>query len=389
MNDDAIKNDVSVTAEGEADAGNQQAPAEGKEAQDRAPAPKSSRESAMEALVKKHNEAMGIEVPEKPEGQQADYSDDGEEFDDPDDDQGQEQDTGHQDEPGADDDPDAGEAAQGDDPLKKAGYYRNAAGDLVVKMKINGVEKEVKAEQVMQYLQKDIAGDTKLQQASERERRLQEREQLLQQREQQIQQSLSKRPPEKLGDDEAKAQAKAILDKMWDGDTDSAAEELAKALQRGDTTVDPNEILTQAEQRALSAIEQRERQQQQKQWEQSVDEGNRELRAKHAEIYDDPHLFSLVNSETARIHDAQNAGDPEFASLSPKDIILKAAENVQTWMEQRGAKPGKPQQGRDSRKRNLTPMPRGQNRTPTRKQPQEVDNSPAAVIARMRQSRAM
>ena len=50
---------------------------------------------------------------------------------------------------------------------------------------------------------------------------------------------------------------------------------------------------------------------------------------------------------------------------------------------------GKQESGRAQRKAGLKPMPRGLAKQPTRQQKQEVDNSPAAVIARMRQARAV
>jgi hypothetical protein len=58
--------------------------------------------------------------------------------------------------------PEVDEAVQPEatpDPLKDLGYYRNPKGQLVTKMKVNGQEVEVTADQMKAYIQKDIAGD--------------------------------------------------------------------------------------------------------------------------------------------------------------------------------------------------------------------------------------
>ena len=87
---------------------------------------------------------------------------------------------------------------------------------------------------------------------------------------------------------------------------------------------------------------------------------------------------------------AQQAGDPEYANLSPKDIIERAASDVQAWMDGRNEKPkGTAKKDRQQRKDGLKPMPRGLSKQPSQKREQEVDTSPAAVIARMRESRAV
>lgn len=272
------------------------------------------------------------------------------------------------------------------DPLKDLGYYLNDSGTLVTKMKISGQEVEVRADQVKAYIQKDLAGDQKLQAAAERERRLAERENLIQQREAQIQQSLSQRPS-KMDAEKAKEQAKAVLEQLWDGDQDKAADALVDFMQRGNPTVDTDQIMRAAEQTALTAMERREQAKIQEQWQRSVDDGNRFLSEKHPEIYADQRLFDLVNGETERMVQALRSGDPEFSNLTPKDIIAKAAESVQGWMDGRTQK--KPEvTTREERKTNLQRIPNGLNTTQKPQKKTELDMSPAAVIDRMKRGRA-
>ena len=335
------------------------------------------REKRLAEIARQHAEANGYGPDEEeddtlPEAAEADT----------------EQDPDQQDADG-DDSQDDEPAAR--DPLEELGYYRKPDGELYTKLKINGEEREVPAKQVAAYLQKDLAGDYKLQQAAERERQLQEVERQLRQRDEQLQQTLSRQnqPPAK-GAEEIRQQAKAVLQKVWDGDDEAAADALAEFMQSNNAAVDHDQLLTEAEQRAMTALERREAEKQQRAWQQSVEEGNRWLASQQPDIYRDSRLFDLVNGETERLVQAQQNGDPELANLTPREIIERAALDVRGWMDGRQDKPEETQEsGRAERKAKLKPMPRGLAKQPTRQQKQEVDNSPAAVVARMRQSRAV
>lgn len=341
------------------------------------------REKRLAEIARQHNEAHGYDYGDEAE-EEAPPAEDGEPEADT------EQDLDEQD---ADEEQEPDEAAKAaQDPLEELGYYRKADGKLYTTMKINGEEREVPADQVKAYLQKDLAGDFKLQQAAERERRLQEAEQKFREREQQFQQSLSKQqPPTQLGAEESRQQAKAVLKRIWDGDDDAAAEALADFIQQNSARMDPDQLLSEAENRAMSALDRREAEKQQKAWNESVEEGNRWLASEHSDIYADQRLFDLVNGETARLVEAQQNGDPDLANLTPRQIIERAAQDVQGWMD--GRKSDKPQEttkeSRAERKANLKPIPRSQSKRPTHQQPKEVDTSPAAVIARMREARSV
>lgn len=277
------------------------------------------------------------------------------------------------------------------DRLTELGYYNNAKGELVTKININGTEREVLASQVKLHLQKDLAGDAKLKNAADREQRLQQQEEQLRLRENQLKQTLTTQPkPPVLGVEEARKQAKAVLEKLWEGDTDTAANNLAELLQRGNTTVDTAKIVAEAEQRTLSTIEKREQAKQAASWEASAQEGNRHLAEKHPEIYRDQRLFDLVNQETERMVARQRSGDPDFAELTPKDIIVKAADAVQSWMGRDKPPPVDPPAAvRPDAKRTLRPVPKTLGKVAAREAKPVIDMSPTAVIARMRQSRAV
>jgi len=280
------------------------------------------------------------------------------------------------------------DAAQ--DPLKELGYYRKPDGRLYTTMKVNGQEREVPADQVKAYLQKDLAGDYKLQQAADRERQLQQRERQLQDLEQKLRQESSHPPAQ--GDEEIRQQAKTVLSKVFDGDDDAAAEALADFIRQNNTPVDTDQILSEAERRAMSAVDQREAERQKREWQASQQDGLKWLREKHPRMLDDDNLRDFVDTRTARMLQARENGDPEFVEMTPRKMIEKAAGEAQEWLEAQAKElTGKdtPGNDREARKRNLKPMPRGMSKQPSNKAPEEPDTSPAAVIARMRQQRAV
>lgn len=280
------------------------------------------------------------------------------------------------------------DAAQ--DPLKELGYYRKPDGRLYTTMKVNGQEREVLADQVKAYLQKDLAGDYKLQQAADRERQLQQRERQLQDLEQKLRQESSHPPAQ--GDEEIRQQAKSVLSKVFDGDDDAAADALADFIRQNNTPVDTDQILSEAERRAMSAVDQREAERQKREWQASQQDGLKWLREEHPRMLDDDNLRDFVDTRTARMLQARDNGDPEFAEMTPRKMIEKAAGEAQEWLEAQAKElTGKdtPGNDREARKRNLKPMPRGMSKQPSNKAPEEPDTSPAAVIARMRQQRAV
>jgi len=279
------------------------------------------------------------------------------------------------------------EAAAQDGNLKEMGYYRKPDGKLYTTLKVQGEEREVPADQVKAYLQKDLAGDRKLQQASDRERQMRDREQHLRTLEQQLQQK-SSHPPEQ-GDEEIRQQAKSVLSKVWDGDDDAAAEALADFIRQNSAQVNTDEILSEAERRATYAVEQREAQKATLEWDKSTREGINWLRDNHPKVLEDENLREFVDARTARMVDAHRQGDPEFADMTPRQIIEKAAGEAQDWLEKQGQAEDTPVDAREQRKRNLKPMPRGMSKQPTQQAKPEPDLSPAAQIERMRKQRAV
>ncbi|MFG6159632.1 hypothetical protein ACGTNG_12570 [Halomonas sp. 1390] len=352
-----------------------------------APEP-TEREQRLADIARQYREHHGYgDEPEPDQPAAADPEEEPEPGNDSEADADPEQDPGEQD-AGREQDPN-GDPAADEDPLESLGYYRKPDGKLYTTMKVNGQEREVPAEQVKAYLQKDIAGDYKLQQAAERERQLAAWEQTLREQESQRRQAASQQPPES-GAEEARQKAKDVLAKFYDGDDDAAAEALVSFMtQHQGQQLSPDELLTQAEQRATQAIERREAAQRQEAWNQSVNDGVQWLQETHPDITPGSDLHHLIDLQTERFLAAQQNGDPEFANMAPRDIIERATTDTLRLAGRQDAG-GKPAgSAREARKRSLKPVPRGQSRQPSQKVPQEPDTSPVAVIERMRQSRAV
>lgn len=279
-----------------------------------------------------------------------------------------------------------------DEALAALGYYKNAAGQLVTKIKVNGEEREISADQLRSFVQKDLAGDIKLQQASDKERQLSQREQQLTQQEEKLRNTMTaQKKPSEEDAKKLRETIKSAFDKVYDGDLDSATETLMQVMmERGNpTTLTTEEIQQQVEQTVLSTTKKQEQARELQAWNQSVDDGNRELAKNHPEIYKDPNLFDLVNSTTARMLESRDKGDPDYIKLTPKEIIAKAADEVNQWLgNKRGGKEVDTANNRESRKASLKPVVRGMDSV-TRKPPkQELDMSPKAIIDRMAKSRA-
>jgi len=338
----------------------------------------SERDRRLAEIYRQHNEANGIEVAAEDDAPDTD--------DDPTADDETPADTEQdaaEEEPGDESAPDD-ESAQ-KDPLETLGYYQKDDGQYYTKLKVNGQEREVPASQLQAYIQKDLAGDTKLQQAADRQRQLEERERALNEREQQLRQQPQQLPEQ--GAEERLSKAKDVLSRLYDGDEDAAAQALVEMMGQ-QQSLDPDQLLSEAERRAQSVYEQQEAQRRQQAWQSSVDEGQQWFAQNHSDIQQDSEEWDLINLKTERMVEAAGRGDPEFADMTPRQMIERATNEVLGWKDKR-QDTSKSSTQREDRKKGLKPVPRGMSRQPAQKKPKEPDNSPQAVIARMRQSRAV
>lgn len=275
------------------------------------------------------------------------------------------------------------------------GIYLNQKGQAVMMLKIEGREREMTVEQVKAVAQKNLAADQRLQQASEsqrqlsdRENKLREREKALDAREAKLKSSESQPPkqPPAMDAAAAKKKAEAFLDKLYNGEDGEAVEMVADLFMRPQATLSEEDL----SEHIAAVLNKRETENFQKQWDESAKEGNRIFRDEYPELAGDPEAKAAVNGLTADMLRRRDAGDPDFSNLMPKDIIIRAAKAVQKMTKREvDDQDGEPITSREALKEQLKPIPSRSSAKPTVKAEPEVDLSPAAVIQRMRSSRAV
>lgn len=240
-------------------------------------------------------------------------------------------------------------------------------------LKINGQMVKVPADRVAQQLQKELAGDVKLNEAN---RLMQQAQQLLQQRE--MQRSTTTQPPAQGAD--WKQEAKQFLDQLYDGEsTDVAAEKLADLLNKASAprqAPDPQSLMPQLTSAVESVFAQRE-------YSKDLQEGLTLFSENYSHLAGDEYLADMVDRETLRI-------ERENPALTPKQIIEAAAKKVDAWLQARGGNAHQSRADADSRaerKRNLQPIPAAASQRYAPPKKPVVDSSPAAVLDRMKAQR--
>lgn len=223
-------------------------------------------------------------------------------------------------------------------------------GEYFTKLKVDGQEREVPYSRVQATMQKHEAADRRLQHATELLRNAEAREREAQERAAQLSRTVSQ-SPQGTGDESLDSEASEIIDKLLDGDADTAKKDLAAALRKGRVPqIDPAAVEERAARRALSAIEQAE-------WQRDLDQGQRMFLETYGSVINDPDLANIANQKTIQIM-------REKPYLKPSEVMKEAGDYV---MEKflGGRKPSTPNAGpdpqREERKRNLVPIPRSVN----------------------------
>ena len=257
------------------------------------------------------------------------------------------------------------------------GIYQNEQGQQVARMKINGEEREIPAEQVKAMLQKELSGDLKLQEASERQRGLQEYEQKLRAEGVRLQSLATSQPP--VGADEGlREKAGTIIDELVEGDPEIAKDALAEVFKgRQEPTLDTNEVADKAYKRALETLDERDR-------ENDRQKGVETLNSDYAHIMQDANLRNMTNDFTKEIMRQE-------PTLSPSDVLVKAAKKTDSWISSlRGENSqNEPTSDRKIDKSTLKTIPSGRSAAHVPPKKEQIDNSPAGIIARMAKSRAV
>lgn len=350
--------------------------------------PANPRDEAIRALYDKSNEEYGMEADDAGDGVEAgeEAGEEEEELESAavDDEGGEEVDLE------AAKSSDAEDAAQ--EPLEALGYYRNDKGDLVTKLNVSGRVVEVTPDQMKAYVQKDLAGDQKLQQAADRERKLEQDQQDLERSREALRREVQ--PPE-MGADELQAAIKSAAGKLIeDGDEDAFAEGMASLMQQRQAPTVDEETLRQM---VKSESDNRDAAKARDDFGTSLDKGIERFESEYKELANDTALSAVVNDKTREFMAIQRDKDhpnySKFINKTPEELLIKAAEDTQEWWSGRDGKPEKVVadggEDRQANKDKLKRMPKGQGHAHAKEKPKAPVTDALTIINAKRQNRSL
>lgn len=245
-----------------------------------------------------------------------------------------------------------------------------ASDRTMVKVKVDGEEKELPLDEVVKGYQKDAAGSRRLEEAAQKRQELEERERQLLEREAALlergdtsnQQHLSGAP-----DDGVEDRARELVGKLLEGEVDGAVAMLAEVMQgRAGSSVDESKV-AEIVQRAEA----------QREYERDFKTAKQMFDTDFSDINADPHLARMANDIFAQELEA---------GKRPQDAAKIAGEGTREWLQQfTGRAPGVATQDRIARKRQIDTLPAASGRSVSSQQ--NDSESTADVIAAMKQRR--
>jgi hypothetical protein len=274
------------------------------------------------------------------------------------------------------------------DPL--ADYIVLSDGVPMFKTKVDGQEKLIPIENARAQLQKHVAAEIRLQQAATEKRALEQREAAIAEGEARLAaklKQLQEAPPSvkpDVSDQDLSDQAHQVVSSLFTGSEDEAVKSLTDLLgkirQAPGPQVDTQETVAQAvaaakrELAAESAAKERERQQK------DINSGFKKFSEDYPEIVENADLFRYADGLT----DAIQSENPDW---SPSAVMTEAGKRTRAWVEslKAPADPA-PNNDRQNRKRNLTPMPQARMGTQER-DPGEPPETPQSMIDEIRAAR--
>jgi|GEM_PF-2480542 len=273
-------------------------------------------------------------------------------------------------------------STKGEDPLGQ--YIVRVDGKPMIKTIVYGQERLVPLETARAELQKIGAGDERLRQAAELQKKLDARAAQLQKTEAELA-ARSRPTATALVDDQALDKEAVELVRSLVTDTeDRAAARLAKTLktirQAQQPQVDVDAITKHAADVATQRLVERETNR-------AMQDGFKTFTGTYRDIASDPELFAIADRKT----DAIAAEHPEW---SPGEVMLEAGRLTREWLTGMGVKPpagNVPNQpsNRQQRKEALRPMPTPRSARPTAVTSDDGDGrqSTADIVAEIRKSR--
>jgi hypothetical protein len=274
---------------------------------------------------------------------------------------------------------DAAPAAK--DPLEEY-VVREAGKPPMFKALVDGKVRLIPLDQARAQLQKHVAAEQRLEQATARSKELDARERALKARE-----TARVTPPKPVmpayDDASLDADSKEIVRSLLSDSEDKAAGTVAKVLKKiraATPQVDLNSVGKQAASIARQEIAVEDHQR-------AMASGFDKFAADYSEIANDPKLFAIADREA----DAIAKEHPEW---KPEQVFLEAGRKTNEWLTSMGVKPkAKPSapsdldSRRQQAKQKLTPMPQARSVRPAPTADPNADDSPGGYLGDLRKAR--
>ncbi len=241
-----------------------------------------------------------------------------------------------------------------------------------LKVKVDGIEKEIPIEQATAVVQKNFAADKRLNDAALKQQQLTQWEQQLKTREEKL---LATPAPQAAPPEDVKEKVQIAVDKLYDGDTDEAVEALTSLVSgRGNAaTLNPETISAQVIKKVDDEFRQRD-------FRNEVETGNKQFASQYPHIINDPELLEMADGKTIELM-------KQHPELTPTQVIMEAGRQVDGFVNRLRGSNGT-QQSRLQRKAQLQSLPRSQGSVAYQQpEPAKGPNTPTEVIANMRQAR--
>jgi hypothetical protein len=250
-----------------------------------------------------------------------------------------------------------------------------------------GEERFIPLENAQRELQKQVAGDIRLQQNAEWQKNLEAREEQLRQQEVALRAKLQDEPlgspPSDQSSDVDDAaldeEAREVVSGLFSGSEEDAAAKLAAFVRksRGALTpaVDSEALAARAVTVAREQITAADR-------EKDAKRGYKAFGESYPEIINDPQLFRFADGMTDTVAE-------EHPDWAPSEVMLEAGKRTRGWVESfKTPEPSEvaPDNDRQDRKRNLRPMPRPRQGI-QETEPEAPPETGADIIASIRESR--
>jgi len=228
-------------------------------------------------------------------------------------------------------------------------------------------------------LQKHLAADIRLQQASERQRQLDARELSIRNVEATLKTRVAA-PSAKAPVDDT-VMATELVRSLVSEPEDKAAAKMAsvfKSIRASAPQVDAKAIVKEAADEAVRTIAARDN-------DKALGDGLDQFTKSYPDIAGDSDLFALADRRTTAIAEA----NPSWA---PGKVMLEAGKQTREWLKSMGAPvkagPGGDQpSNRQQRKQNLVPMPQARSARPAATDEAPRDQTPQDAMAEIRKSR--